>query len=171
MCQIESWNDPHMPAEPHHRHPKQETRFWVLSGQLAFQISDETIYANAGETAVVPPNTPHHFWNDGDEVAHHMQEFRPAMKIDKFFETLFGLARENKLNERGTPNLLQLAVMLPVYRNEMRPMKPPWPILLPLAILLYPFAYARGYRATYPQYHHGDTEAPPATAPVDTGKA
>jgi len=32
-----------------------------------------------------------------------MQEFRPALKIDKFFETLFGLAREDKLNERGRP--------------------------------------------------------------------
>jgi len=57
-----------MPAEPHHRHPKQETRFWVLSGQLAFEIGDEVVHAKAGETAVVPPNTPHHFWNDADEV-------------------------------------------------------------------------------------------------------
>lgn len=164
VCRIESWNEPHMPAEPDHRHPYQSTTFWIYSGSLGFHIDGKEYHAGAGESMVVPANAVHHFWNDGDVVAHHMQEFRPALHIDRLFETLFGLANEGKLDARGMPSLLQLAVMLPEYHRENRPARPPFWLLLPLALLLWPVAYLLGYRATYPRYHQF-----PETAGVEGG--
>lgn len=152
-CVIESWNQPHMPAEPYHRHPKLQTTFKILSGQLGFKIDGQESFGGPGDTMVVPANAKHHFWVHGDEVAHHMQEFRPAKKIDLLFQTLFGLARDGKLNKKGLPNILQLSVMMWFYKDEMRPAKPPWPILAPICAILTPIAWLLGYRSTYPEYH------------------
>jgi len=162
--QIESWNEPHMPGEPLHRHPFSSTTFHLLSGELDFEVDGQITHGNAGETVFVPANAKHHFWNAGDEVAHHIQEFRPAKKIDRFFETLFGLASEDKLNDKGLPNLLQLAVMLPYYKDEMRPARPPYWLVVPICILLYPIAYLLGYRATYERYHTYDRSGVEARA-------
>ena len=109
----------------------------------------------AGERIVIPANTPHHFWNEGDEVARAIQEFRPALQTEHFFETYFALAREGKLDEKGMPSLLQMAVLVPAFRDEMRPTSPPWPLLRGIAWLLGPIARARGYRGVYP-YQQGE---------------
>jgi hypothetical protein len=95
----------------------------------------------------IPPNAPHAFWNDGEEVAHYLQEFRPALRSERFFETLFGLARDGKINARGMPSVLALAVLVPAMGDVIRPTSPPWPLLRGVAWLLGPLARLRGYRS------------------------
>jgi quercetin dioxygenase-like cupin family protein len=154
LLQIESFNPPHGLPEPEHVHPLQESRAEVLAGELHFSIRGNVRVVRAGETIVIPANTPHDFWNGGDEDAHSVQEFRPALRIDSFFESWFGLARDGKLNEKGMPSLLQLAVMVPAFGDEIRPTSPPWGVLRALSGLLGPIARARGYRSVYP-YRNG----------------
>ena len=75
-----------------------------------------------------------------------MQFFEPALETVAFFETLFALAAADELDRNGMPRPLQLALMVPEFGDEIRPVSPPWPILRVLAVVLGPLARARGYR-------------------------
>jgi hypothetical protein len=74
----------------------------------------------------------------------------PSLKTAAFFETYFALAHAGDLDEQGMPSRFQLAVMLPAFKDEIRPTSPPWPLLKTTAILIAPLAKLRGYRATHP---------------------
>jgi quercetin dioxygenase-like cupin family protein len=152
LFQVETINPPHGPAEPEHIHVRQESRADVRSGTLHFKVRGQVQIVRAGEQIIIPANTPHLFWNEGDEDAHAIQEFRPALQSELFFETLFGLARDGKLTERGLPTTLQLAVMAPAFGDEIRPTRPPWFVVRMMGWLLGPIARLLGYRSSYPQY-------------------
>ncbi|HKG26725.1 MAG TPA: cupin domain-containing protein [Thermomicrobiales bacterium] len=162
LLQIETVNPPHGSAEPEHVHVRQESSAEVLAGALHFRVRGEVRVVRAGEKIVIPPNTPHNFWNEGEEEARAIQEFRPALRTEDFFETLFGLARDGKLDEKGMPSLLQLAVMVPAFGEEIRPTSPPWPLLRAITWFLGPIARLRGYRSVYPQ---PGRKAPGASTP------
>jgi quercetin dioxygenase-like cupin family protein len=49
-----------------HRHPYEEV-FVVLEGDAEFTAGDAKVRATAGESIVVPPNTPHLFVNTGED--------------------------------------------------------------------------------------------------------
>jgi hypothetical protein len=126
-------------------HPHQESRFEILAGRLSFRIDGDERTAGPGEIVIVPPKAPHSFWNGGDEVAHYLQEFRPALGSERFFTTLFGLAHDGKINARGMPTLLALAILVPAMGDAIRPISPPWPLLRFIAWLLAPLARLQGY--------------------------
>ena len=149
LLQIETFN-PRGPAEPEHVHPHQESNARVLAGALHFSIRGQEQVVRAGETIVIPANVPHYFWNAGEEVAHAIQEMRPALRTEDFFETYFALARDGKLDERGMPpSLLHIAVLTADFWDVIRVTRPPVPIQRLLATLLAPLGRWRGYRARY----------------------
>ncbi len=154
LLEIECHHEAHGPAEPEHTHPYQETRFEVLAGSVRFRIDGNERSAGPGEVVTIPAGAAHFFWNDGQETARYIQEFRPALRIERFFEVLFQLAREGKLKKDGMPQTLALAVLVPVMGNAIRPTNVPWPVLRTLAWALGPIARVRGYRRI--------EEAPPA---------
>lgn len=162
FLQIETVNPPHTAMEPEHVHVLQESSATVLTGALHFSVRGEVRVVRAGETIVIPPKTPHRFWNEGEVDAHAIQEFRPALRTDTFFESLFGMAGDGKLNENGMPSLLQLAVMVPAFGDEIRPTSPPWSVLRIVGWLLGPIARARGYRSTYPYARDRGSSTAPA---------
>lgn len=166
LVRIDTYNPPTSPTsapEPDHVHPYQESGAEVLSGSLRFHINGEERSVRAGESITIPANTPHHFWNDGEEEAHFVGWFCPALKIDRFFETFFGLAQDDKLNEKGLPSLLQLAVMVPRFGDEIRLSSPPWAAQRAIFGMLAPVGRARGYREEYPYPHHGGPQVPQAS--------
>jgi quercetin dioxygenase-like cupin family protein len=146
LLQIECFHEPRGPKEPVHTHPIQESRFEILAGHVKFQIDGSERGAGPGEVVTIPEKVPHCFWNDGEEIAHYLQEFRPALRSEHFFRTLFGLAREGKIDERGMPSPLALAVLVPTMGNVIRPTSPPWLVLRGLAWFFGPIARMRGYR-------------------------
>lgn len=146
LLQIECFNSPGGVKEPEHIHPYQENRFEVISGSLMFCIAGKERQIRAGEAISIPPKTPHFFWNGSDQEAHYIQEFRPALRSKDFFEALFRLAREGKLNERGTANLFLMARFIPNYWDEIRVTKPPEIIQSILFGLLRPVAKLLGYQ-------------------------
>jgi len=147
VLRIDTVNPPTTEHEPLHVHPKQVSGTEVLSGSLVFEIRGERRRVAAGERVEVPPNTPHRFYNDGDTDARHIQFFRPALDIASLFETAFALEQQGKVGADGMPAPLQLAVMVPEFGDELRPVSPPWPLLRALSAILAPIARRRGYRA------------------------
>jgi quercetin dioxygenase-like cupin family protein len=133
--------------EPLHVHPHQESGAELRSGSLVFEVDGVERRLGPGESIEIPADTPHRFWNDGAEDAHAVQFFRPSLDAAAFFETLFALAREGALDSKGMPKPLQLALMVPEFGEEIRPVSPPWPLLRAASILLGPLARRRGYRA------------------------
>jgi quercetin dioxygenase-like cupin family protein len=100
LLQIETINPPPGQPEPEHVHVLQESSAEVLAGTLHFSVRGDVHVVRAGEKFVIPPYTPHCFWNEGRGDARAIQEFRPVSRTDAFFESLFGMARDGKLNEK-----------------------------------------------------------------------
>jgi quercetin dioxygenase-like cupin family protein len=146
---IECWSPPSEAREPEHTHPKQESRFEILGGELVFEVDRATKTVAAPGTFVIPVGARHRFWNAGSEEAHYFQEFRPALGTRAFFELLFRLANEGRLDEKGMPALLDIPAMLDASSDVIRPTSPPWPVLRLTAAVLRPFA-AIGGRSTTP---------------------
>jgi quercetin dioxygenase-like cupin family protein len=147
LLRIECFNPPTGVDEPEHCHPRQESRAQVISGVLRFRVRGEIQVVRAGETHTIPAGVPHSFGNYGDEEAHWIAEFRPALRTDVFFEALFDLAARDQLDERGMPSLLQLAVSVPAFSQEIRVTRPPWPVQRAVFALLGPIARLRGLHA------------------------
>jgi quercetin dioxygenase-like cupin family protein len=144
---IDSVNPPTTEREPEHVHPKQESGAEVRSGALVFEIEGERRQVGPGESVLIPPNTPHRFWNESEEEeAHSVQFFRPALDIAAFFETYFELARSGQLKEGGDVPLIRVAVMVPEFRDEIRLTRPPWSVVRAMSALLRPVARLRGVR-------------------------
>jgi mannose-6-phosphate isomerase-like protein (cupin superfamily) len=78
-----------------HLHPHQEERFELSDGRARFRVGRDTVRAAAGERVVVPAGVRHRFWNDADVTLRLTVEFRPALRIERFFEQLWspGLMR------------------------------------------------------------------------------
>jgi len=56
--------------------------------------------AEAGETVVVPRGADHVWGNPFDDPAAVVVTTNPALNLETFFETWFGLARDGKANRR-----------------------------------------------------------------------
>ena len=147
VLRIDTVNPPTTEHEPLHVHPRQQSGTEVTSGALMFEMDGERRRVAAGESVSIPPNMPHRFYNDGDTDAYHTQFFRPALDIAPSFETAFALEQQGKIGADGMPSLLQLAVMVPAFGDELRPVSPPWPLLRAASAILAPIARRRGYRA------------------------
>lgn len=147
ILRIESHHPPTDAREPLHVHPHQESGARVLSGSLIFEVSGEERKVGSGDEIQIPANTPHRFWNATDEEAVSVAFFRPALDIAAFFETLFTLGQRGDLTSKGAPGLLQTAVMVPEFGDEIRLTSPPWPVVQALCMVLRPIALRRGYTA------------------------
>ena len=130
-----------------HVHPKQEERFEILSGVAHFRIGGDERDVQAGDKAMVLPGTAHVWWNAGGDELRAIVELRPALRIESFFETLFGLGKAGKTNKKGLPNPLQLVVIGSEYRNEIRGAGIPFAIQWIAMATLAPIGRALGYRA------------------------
>jgi hypothetical protein len=110
-----------------------------------------------GEEIVVPPGTPHTFWNASpdEEVLHHRVELRPALKCEAFFETVFGLQRDGRLVPGKPYAALLMAPVILEYENWIA--DPPIPLQKALFKILALLGRPFGYRASYPKYSDDGT--------------
>jgi quercetin dioxygenase-like cupin family protein len=122
-----------------HVHPVQEERFEVVDGTMRFRMGRERIVAEAGDVVVVPPGVPHDFANAGDTDALVRVEVRPALKMERLFETAVALAAQGRTMMGGIPRPLDLALFTREFEQEVQAAFPPrWllrPLLAPLAWL------------------------------------
>jgi quercetin dioxygenase-like cupin family protein len=139
-----------VPAE--HIHPKQDEEFEVISGRLALFLKGEKTIGEKGFKTTVKAGTSHIWVNDGEDELHCRLLFRPALKWEQMFETMFGLARDGRSDKKGLPNLLQLSVMTNEFKDHAWLAKPPIPVQRFMFFVLNPIGKLIGYKATYPKY-------------------
>ncbi len=135
-----------------HIHPHQDERFEVMRGTLKLSVAGVVQILHPGDIAVVPRGTPHIWWNVGEDEAHVVTDFRPALRTEMFFETFFGLGIDGKTNRRGMPHLLQLAAIAHEFEDEVRLAKPSLTVQKILFTPLATLARLAGYRGWYPKY-------------------
>jgi quercetin dioxygenase-like cupin family protein len=147
---------------PTHYHPRQEERFEVLHGRLNVLVGGQERTFREGEVLTVAPIAPHQMWA-AEAGARVNWQTRPALKTEAFFETVWGLAKDGKVNDKGVPSLLRLALIAREYEEEFRLASPPWAVQGLLCGSLAPVGRLLGYRAEYSHSHHGVPQASPAS--------
>ncbi len=71
---------------PPHVHSREEESFYVLEGEVTFQVGDERIVIRAGTFANMPVGTPHSFKNESNQPAKMLISVAPAGLEQMFFE-------------------------------------------------------------------------------------
>jgi mannose-6-phosphate isomerase-like protein (cupin superfamily) len=138
-----------------HVHPRIEETFEIRSGTFAFVVDGEERHVGPGEGATLTVGTPHAWWNAGIEEGVAIVEFRPALKVEGFFETFFGLAQDGRVSPKtGLPNPLWLAAIFREYREFAYLAKPRLWVQRVVFTPLGAVARLLGYRMPYP-YPYG----------------
>ncbi len=76
---------PKFSGPPLHRHSREDEWFYVLDGQLTWEVDGQRYSGGAGASAYTPRGTAHAFQNFHDEEAHVLVMVTPA-GLDRFFE-------------------------------------------------------------------------------------
>lgn len=71
---------------PPHIHSREEEGFYVLEGEITFQIGDERLIATAGTFANMPIGSLHSFRNETEHPARMLISVAPAGLEEMFFE-------------------------------------------------------------------------------------
>lgn len=145
-----------------HWHPGITERFHVLHGRVGFLIGTEEHELSPGESAEVPPNTPHDWWQLGAETAEVVVEVAPGDRFMEMVGTFFGLARDGKSDKKGVPKPLQLAVSATAYSDVMVVASPPPWVQKALFGVLAPIGRARGLEPSYERYLTSDVVVEPS---------
>jgi len=67
-----------------HVHKRHSDSFYVLEGELDFELGDETVRASAGSFVLAPPDFPHTFSNPGPSRARFLNLHTPGMRFDEY---------------------------------------------------------------------------------------
>ena len=132
-----------------HVHPKQSEHWRVLSGGLgvAFEGREETL--GPGNTVTLPAGIPHRVWNPLAEPSRVVLEFHPALDAQELTETLYVLAQMRETGTGGRLKLLQFAVTVAAYPDQLYPTGVPVSVQKGLARTLAPLGRRLGYRESY----------------------
>lgn len=139
----EPFEDPNfrLRREDGHVHPLQEERFEIIEGSARFLIDDREVVLQAGESAVVPRNTVHHWMALGGEPVRIKAEYRPALETGELFHRLYGPL------ERGEIDVLQAMVIQSEYEGAVWPASPSPLVWKIMAKIIAPIGRLLGYKA------------------------
>jgi quercetin dioxygenase-like cupin family protein len=108
-----------------HIHPLQEERFAVIEGTMHFRLGRKRVKAGPGEVVVVAAGVKHDFANAGDTDALVRVEIRPALEMERLFETAVDLAERGRTMLGGIPKPLDLALFVREFEREVQASFPP----------------------------------------------
>jgi mannose-6-phosphate isomerase-like protein (cupin superfamily) len=143
-----------------HTQPKLEQRMEVLEGTMTYTMGRNKVKKtlSKGEKVTIPRDVTHSLWNESSEELHILDEYSPPLNIQKFFETMYGLARDGKVNRNGLPNLLQISLQASFYTNEVGAGSSSQKFLFAVSRLFVPIAKGRGYEPWYSKYNSEGAE-------------
>ncbi len=70
---------------PVHYHLYQDEWFYVIEGEVLFQVGSERKVLRSGESILAPRMIPHGFSSVGEKPGHMLIAFTPAGKMEEFF--------------------------------------------------------------------------------------
>jgi len=68
-----------------HLHYNQDEWFYVTKGEFLFEVGQEKLRMNPGDSLLAPRNVPHVWAYAGDDVGSILISFMPAGKMESFF--------------------------------------------------------------------------------------
>jgi quercetin dioxygenase-like cupin family protein len=145
-----------------HLHPGLVERFTVLEGELTVRRDGKTSTLLEGQTGEVRAGQWHDWWNASDRDVRVIVEVEPGQRFAHMLETLFGLAQMGHVDDKGMPNLLQMALIGREFSDTVQFRSPPPAVQRAVFAALAPLAHAMGYRATYPQLSRSIVAPDPA---------
>lgn len=152
LLEMEATYQPHSAEPVMHYHPYQEEDFTILEGELTVILRGTKKVFKAGETLHVARGAAHAMWNNSDKETIVNWKVRPAMNTEHLLETTAGLAADGKVNKKGVPGILQVALMANKFSKVFRLAKPAFIIQKIVFALLSPFAYLAGLQGSYSEY-------------------
>ena len=106
---------------PPHVHSREEEGFYILDGEITFQIGDERVVATAGMFANMPVGTPHSFKNESNRPAKMLISVAPAGLEQMFFEVGVPVAQGATIASPPTKEEIEkLLEIAPRYGIEIR---------------------------------------------------
>ena len=106
---------------PPHVHSREEEGFYILEGEITFQIGEERVVATAGMFANMPVGVAHSFKNEGKQPAKMLISVAPAGLEKMFFE--FGVPLPEGSTSALPPTkeeIEKLLTIAPRYGIEIR---------------------------------------------------
>jgi quercetin dioxygenase-like cupin family protein len=152
LLEVEVIYPAHSNLPPLHYHPSQEERFVVKGGIIRTVIDEQENVYVAGDEFAIPPSTNHQMHNDSDEPGRVIWQTRPAMNTEVFFETIWGLAQDGKINGGGITDLLQRIVIGHEYREIFRLASPSDIVQRGLFAIVAPIGRLVGFQGRYAAY-------------------
>jgi mannose-6-phosphate isomerase-like protein (cupin superfamily) len=70
---------------PLHLHLNQEEWFYVMEGEVAFQVGEQRLHLHPGESVLAPRRVPHAFSSVAATPSRMLIAFCPAGKMEQFF--------------------------------------------------------------------------------------
>jgi quercetin dioxygenase-like cupin family protein len=101
---------------PPHIHRREDEAFFVLEGQVAFQVDGRNISATTGAWVTLPKGALHAFKNTGPTPAKMLILVNPS-GLDKLFEEVGYASREESVTPAAAEKLLAVA---PKYGLEIQ---------------------------------------------------
>ena len=106
---------------PPHVHSREEEGFYIIEGEITFQIGDKRLVATAGIFANMPVGTPHSFKNESSRPAKMLLSVAPAGLEQMFFEVGVPLAEGATTALSPTKEEIEkLLAVAPKYGIEIR---------------------------------------------------
>jgi quercetin dioxygenase-like cupin family protein len=140
---------PHAAIADEHCHPYQEMRIEVTSGALSCRVDGREHTLRAGESMTIPAGAWHFQSNNTEEQVHAIEEYRPALQMEEFFQVLIGWANDGKTSEAGMPSPLRAAVLHRYFKRSIRSSSH-WRNIV--SVLLAPLGTIAGYRRELMRY-------------------
>jgi mannose-6-phosphate isomerase-like protein (cupin superfamily) len=139
------------PAE--HVHRTTEERFTVTEGTVIFRVDGRERRLDPDAEVRVSPGTAHTFRNEGSEAAAMRVRTVPESdRLGAVVVTLFGLAHEGAVDDRGRPGFLRAMAMAEATLDETYFTGVPYPVQRLLGETLGPLARALGYDPVEERY-------------------
>ena len=147
-------------ALPTHFHPTWTESFEILAGEARYLLGGTEGNAGPGQTVVLPPGVPHrHPWSCSNAELHVRHtavadppDLRGLTASLQAILTIFGLAGTGRVNRRGAPNPLQLAVLAQATMPATYVAGLPVGLQRALIAMLARLGRALGYRVSYPEF-------------------
>jgi mannose-6-phosphate isomerase-like protein (cupin superfamily) len=97
---FDTWR-PEKVGPPLHLHTDCDEWFFVLDGTFKVQVGADVRHLSAGDSLLVPQETPHAFVKTSEGVARLIVMHQPAASMEEYFRTVIGTADQSQEGRRA----------------------------------------------------------------------